>query len=187
MSQRAGGAAAMEPAEGTIEPRKATLHSHLSWWSAIVLAAWFGIVGGYLDLGMILLKKDVGHAAAFYQQGRNFRWAVPVAKLVILMVPGLLVAAANRRRPGLISLRSRSLRFRNARDLGATPVGAPLYGVATLVLAAGRSSRGQPRGRGPSFGFQKIRAVQPGSCSWSWWARPPSSLCAATRSPKSAR
>jgi arylsulfatase A-like enzyme len=136
MSLRAGGVVAIKPDAGTIEPRKPTLLSPVSWRSAIVLAAWFGLVGGYIDLGMIVLKKDVGHAAPFYQQGRNFRWTVPVANLVIMMVPGLLVAGANRLRPGLISLRSAAFVFATLALWGPL-LRAPLYGVATLVLAAG--------------------------------------------------
>ncbi len=77
----------------------------LSWIAALVLAAWFGLVGGYLDLGMIFLKRDLFHASLYYQQGRHFRWAVPLANLAILMIPGLLVAGMNRLRPGRISCR----------------------------------------------------------------------------------
>jgi len=126
----------MEPAAGTIEPRAATLPSPFSWWSALVLAAWFGLVGGYIDLGMIFLKKDLAHAALFYFQGRNFRWVVPVANLVIMMVPGLLVAGVNRLRPGLVSLRSTAFLFATLAIWGPL-LRAPLYWAASLVFAAG--------------------------------------------------
>jgi hypothetical protein len=43
MSLRAGGVVAIKPDAGTIEPRKRTLLSPVSWRSAIVLAAWFGL------------------------------------------------------------------------------------------------------------------------------------------------
>ncbi len=126
----------MESAGGTIEHREATPQSPLSWSSALVLAAWFGLVGAYLDLGMVFLKKDLAHAALFYQQGRNFRWVVPVANLVNLMVPGLLVAGVNRLRPGLVSLRSAAFLFTTLAIWGPL-LRSPLFGAASLVLAAG--------------------------------------------------
>src|SRR3954447_13840204 len=96
----------MEPAPGTQAQPGTTCPSFLSPRSALVLAAWFGLVGGYLDLGMIVLKRDVFHATLYYEQGRHFRWVVPVATLAVMMVPGLLVAGANRLRPGLVSPRA---------------------------------------------------------------------------------
>jgi arylsulfatase A-like enzyme len=104
--------------------------------SLLMLAAWFGLVGGYFDLGMIFLKKDLAHAALFYQQGRNFRWVVPVANLIVMMVPGLLVAVLTRLRPGLVSLRSASFIFATLAIWGPL-LRSPLYGVACLVFAAG--------------------------------------------------
>ena len=59
--------------------------------SALILAAWFGVVGGYIDVGMIHLKRDLFHSSLYYEQGKHFRWAVPVASLSLLMVPGLVV------------------------------------------------------------------------------------------------
>ncbi len=136
MSQRDGGAASVGPAAGAIEPREAPLQPPLSWWSVLVLAAWFGLVGGYIDLGMIFLKTDLAQASSYYQQGRNFRWVVPVANLVIMMVPGLLVAGVNRLRPGLVSLRSAAFLFATLAIWGPL-MRAPLYRSASLVLAAG--------------------------------------------------
>jgi arylsulfatase A-like enzyme len=126
----------MEPAAGTIEHRETTLQSPLSWWSALVLAAWFGLVGGYIDLGMIVLKTDLAHAALYHFQGRNFLWVVPVANLVIMMVTGLLVAGVNRLRPGLVSLRSAAFLFATL-VIWEPLLRAPLYLAASLVFAAG--------------------------------------------------
>src|SRR5271166_4229262 len=127
---------AMETDAAIIEPREATLRPPFPWWSALVLSAWFGLVGGYFDLAMIFVKTDLAHASLFYQQGRNFRWVVPVANLVIMMVPGLVVAGVARLRPGLVSLRSTAFLFATLAIWGPL-LRAPLYGVATLVLAAG--------------------------------------------------
>ena len=61
---------------------------------------------------------------------------MPVANLAIMMVPGLLVAGVNRLRPGLVSLRSAAFVFATLAIWGPL-LRAPLYGAATLVLAAG--------------------------------------------------
>ena len=68
-------------------------------------------MAGYLDLGGIILNKDVLHASVYYKQGRFFPWAVPLANLAILMVPGVLVAGLNRLRPGLVSVRAAAWLF----------------------------------------------------------------------------
>src|SRR3954451_23256077 len=77
----------------------------LSSGSALLLSAWFGLIGGYLDLGMIFLKRDVFHATLYYEQGRHFRWIMPVASLAVMLIPGVAVAVLNRVRPGLIRFR----------------------------------------------------------------------------------
>src|SRR4051794_36489426 len=63
-----GGAVAMDAAAGTIEPPGTRPQSSRSWGSVLVLAAWFGLVGGSLDLGMIFLKRDLFHATLYYEQ-----------------------------------------------------------------------------------------------------------------------
>ena len=104
--------------------------------SALILAAWFGVVGGYIDVGMIHLKRDVFHSSLYYEQGKHFRWAVPVASLSLLMVPGLVVALINRAWPGMVSARSAAWLFATLALWGPL-LRAPLFGVATLLLAAG--------------------------------------------------
>ncbi|MGP0063555.1 MAG: sulfatase-like hydrolase/transferase [Isosphaeraceae bacterium] len=117
-------------------PEETSSPSPLTPAFALILAAWFGLLGGYLDLGMIYLKRDVFHATLYYEQGRHFRWVVPVANLAVLMVPGLLIAVANRLRPGLVSLRSACLVFATLAIWGPL-LRAPFYGAASLVAAVG--------------------------------------------------
>jgi hypothetical protein len=108
----------------------------LSARSTLLFAAWFGLVGGYLDLGMIFLRRDIFHASFYYEQGRHFRWTVPVAHLAVLMVVGLLLAGVNRLRPGRVSVRSTAWLFATLAFWGPL-LRAPLYGVATLLVAVG--------------------------------------------------
>ena len=153
MSRGAEEIASRRPDAGTVETRETMPRLTLSWSYALVLAAWFGLVGGYLDLGMVFLKKDLAHASLFYQQGRNFRWVVPLANLVIMMVPGLLVAGVSRFRPGLVSLRAAAFLFATLAIWGPL-LRSPFYGAASLVVAVGAArmiSRGVA-GRPSSFG-----------------------------------
>jgi arylsulfatase A-like enzyme len=126
----------LEPAPATHAHLETACEAFLSPRSALVLAAWFGLVGGYLDLGLIFVKRDMFHASLYYEQGRNFRWVVPVANLAVMMIPGLLVAGVNRIRPGLVSLRSAVWLFATLAIWGPL-LRAPLYGVASLLIAGG--------------------------------------------------
>jgi arylsulfatase A-like enzyme len=118
------------------ETPEPTPRSSLSSGAALGLAAWFGLVGGYLDLGMIVLKRDGLHASLYYEQGRHFLWTVPVANLAVLMVLGLLVAGVNRLRPGRVSLRAAAFLFATLAIWGPL-LRAPLYGMASLLVAFG--------------------------------------------------
>jgi arylsulfatase A-like enzyme len=106
----------------------------LSPRSALLLAAWIGYMGGYIDLiAMILRRKIFGY---YYLQGRDFYWTVPLAGLVLVMVVGILVGLANRLRPGLVSHRAAAWLFLTAALWGVL-FRLPLHGVAGLLLAAG--------------------------------------------------
>jgi arylsulfatase A-like enzyme len=123
-------------AAGPFQERDAANAPSFAPRAALVLAAWFGLVAGYLDLGMIFLKRDLLHAMLYYEQGRHFRWGVPLASLAIMMVPGLLVAVLNGIRPGLLSRRNAAWALATLTIWGPL-LRAPLYGAATLILAAG--------------------------------------------------
>jgi arylsulfatase A-like enzyme len=92
---------------------------------------------------MIFLKRDLIHASHYYEQGRNFRWVVLVANLVVMMVPGLIVAAVSRLRAGMISPRTAAWLFATLAIWGPL-LRAPLSGIATLILAVG-AARGVSR------------------------------------------
>ena len=79
---------------------------------------------------------DVLHTTEFYKQGRFFLWAVPVANLAILMVPGLLVAALNGMRAGLFPVRATAWIF-STLALWAFLLNMPVAGWAGLLFAAG--------------------------------------------------
>ena len=145
----------MESAEDRFEPGETLPRATVSPGSALLLSAWFGLVGGYLDLGMIFLKRDVFHAVLYYEQGKNFRWAVPVANLVVMMVPGLLIAAVEPAAAGADLAAIGLPGIRHARDLGTAPEGAVLRGGD---LDRGRRGRphDQPRLARHDRGFRRF-------------------------------
>ena len=102
--------------------------------SAVWLAAWFGLVGGYVDLILMILRRKI--FGYYYLQGREFYWTVPLAGLALVMVPGLLTALVNRLRPGCVSHRAAAWLFMTVALWGAL-LRLPLQGGASLLLAAG--------------------------------------------------
>jgi arylsulfatase A-like enzyme len=110
--------------------------STLSPRSAVLIAACFGLIGGYIDLGGIVFQKEILNGVLYFYQGRHFPWTVPAAILMLLMVPGVLVAAANWLRPGLVSLPAAAWLFATL-ALWCPLLRMPLDGTASLVLAAG--------------------------------------------------
>jgi arylsulfatase A-like enzyme len=120
-----GRAIAAKPSAAPLTPR-----------GALLLAAWFGLAFGYLDLVGYILRKDVLHASVYYQQARFFFWAVPLVNLAILMVPGLVIAGLSRLRSRVVSLRVAAWIFATVGLWGAL-LNLPLAGAASLLLAAG--------------------------------------------------
>ena len=128
----------MQPVLDNSVPKELTPSqtTSLSTGTALILAGWFGLVGGYLDLGMIFLKRDLFHVTLYYELGRHFCWMVPVAHLAVMLVLGLWIAGVNWLRKGLISLRSAFLVYATLATWG--PLWrAPLYSLATLFAAVG--------------------------------------------------
>ena len=67
---------------------------------------------------------------------RDFPWTVPVGHLVLMVVPGVVVAGVNRFWPALLSLRVGSWLFATLAIWSAL-LRMPLYGACNLLLAAG--------------------------------------------------
>jgi arylsulfatase A-like enzyme len=110
--------------------------TRLSPQVALGLAVGLGLIGGYLDLGGLLLKTDVARAALYHHLGRFYPWAVPVADGTLVLVPGLVLAAVCWLRPGAISPRVGAwLLATVALWLGLLRM--PFHPAASLVLAAG--------------------------------------------------
>src|ERR1700690_3415236 len=100
----------------------------LSPMAAMLLAIWFGVCGGYLDLGLIVFKKFCLNHEGSFRVARDFPWTVPVSHAVLLVTLGSVVAAVNRLRPTLISLNATSWLFATLAIWSAL-LRLPMYGA----------------------------------------------------------
>jgi arylsulfatase A-like enzyme len=110
----------------------------LSPKAAVLLAISLGLCGGYLDLLLMLVQSLWWTDDVPKRLGRDFPWTVPVGLALLMLVPGVMVAAVNRLRPGLVSLRAGSWLFATL-AIWAALLRMPLYGACSLILAAGVS------------------------------------------------
>ena len=126
----------MEPTPPEPAARRPPGRIPLSPTAAVLLAISFGLCGGYLDLGVIVFKRYCWNPEGSFRSARDFPWSVPVGHAVLLAIPGVVVAAVNRLRPRLVSLTSASWLFATL-AIWAALLRMPLYGVCSLLLAAG--------------------------------------------------
>jgi hypothetical protein len=108
----------------------------LSTPDTLLLAAWFGLVAGILELCGLILTKHVFHTTEFYKQGKFFWWGVPLSNLAILLVPGIVAAGFNGFRLGPVPLRVATWMLATL-ALWAFLLNMPIAGWAGLLLAAG--------------------------------------------------
>jgi arylsulfatase A-like enzyme len=104
--------------------------------AAVLLAISFGLCAGYLDLFLMLFKKLYWKDEWILRIGRDFPWTVPVAHAVLLLFAGMVIGAASRLRPRLVSMRAGSWLFATLAIWSAL-LRLPLYGACSLMLAAG--------------------------------------------------
>jgi arylsulfatase A-like enzyme len=110
--------------------------SRLSLLTAVLLSVSCGLAGGYLDLLFIVFKKFFWNGLKNYANAADFPWSVPVGHAVLLVVPGVLLGLLSQLRPRPMSLRAASWLFATL-AIWAALLRMPLYGIASLLLAAG--------------------------------------------------
>lgn len=122
---RSSSAGPADPAKRNVPVRATT---------ALALAIALGLSGGYLDLILISLKKYLWDEQGHFHNARDFPWSVPLVHVLLLLVPGLILALLTR-------LRGRLLTLHQAASILATLaiwsalLRMPLYGAASFVLA----------------------------------------------------
>ena len=108
----------------------------LSPTAAVLLAVSFGLCGGYLDLGLIAFKRLCLNPEGSFRSPRDFPWTVPASHAILLIIPGVAVAAVNRLRPRALSPGVASWLFATLAIWSAL-LRIPIYGACSLLLAAG--------------------------------------------------
>jgi arylsulfatase A-like enzyme len=106
--------------------------------SVLIVAAWFGLIAGYLDLGMVHVRKDFMRATLYYEQNRHFHWTIPLANLILMLLIGLLLAGIGRLGRGIVSCGTATWVCATLAIWGPL-LRTPLYGWASLILALGIS------------------------------------------------
>ena len=85
---------------------------------------------------MMIFRKLYWSDLRYFGSGRDFVWSIPVVHVVLLLIPGVLLAAISRIRTRLVSLAVGSWLLATL-AIWAALLRAPLYGASTLLLAAG--------------------------------------------------
>jgi arylsulfatase A-like enzyme len=57
----------------------------------LVVAVWIGLTAGFIDLGLMITKKRLIDGD-FYRLGENFGWIIPTGVLILVLVPGMVLA-----------------------------------------------------------------------------------------------
>jgi arylsulfatase A-like enzyme len=104
--------------------------------TAILLPISCGLAGGYLDLVIIVFKKYSWNGLKNYANAHDFPWSVPVGHVVLLVIPGVLLVLISGLRPRPLPLRAASWLFATL-AIWAALLRLPLYGICSLLLAAG--------------------------------------------------
>ena len=123
------------PDAGRGRPRLASL------W---ILSAWCGLVAGLVEVGTIVLRKQVFDPDHLYKISRHFVWLIPLSNLCVFSTLG----ARLRRRRDLAATRSLAARAARVRPRDAArPAGGlpAVYGLAWAVVALGVAARLVPR------------------------------------------
>ena len=101
----------------------------------LLVAIWIGLTAGFLDLGLMILKKRLT-GDAFYRLGDHFRWIIPAGVGVLVLLPGTALAliACLRRGAVRLGLAVGLLSFVGFLDLTAR---LPLELWASLLFSGG--------------------------------------------------
>ena len=108
----------------------------LSRKATALLVISIGLCGGYLDFLAMAFVKHFRDEEGYFRTGKDFLWTVPVGHVLLLIFPALLLAVVGRRRRRVPSLGTGSWLFATF-AIWAVLLRLPLYGVASLLLAAG--------------------------------------------------
>jgi arylsulfatase A-like enzyme len=122
--------------------REAAMESHPARVRAaalLVLAAWIGLIAGFLDLGLLVVNRRL-IKGDFYRLGGDFTWIIPAGVTVLVLVPALVLVmiARMRGRPVRLGVAVGLLSFVGFFDMSAR---LPLDLWASLLLSGGLAAQ----------------------------------------------
>ena len=133
--------------------------NRLGFISLLLLSAWCGLVAGLLEVGTIVLRKQVFDPDHLYKMSRHFVWLIPLSNLCVFLALGLFGC-------GVILVWPSRGRWLFARGLCAIAllpsilVAFPrIYSLAWLVVALGLAARLVPLFERRSRGFRRFVLV----------------------------
>jgi arylsulfatase A-like enzyme len=109
----------------------------LSPMGTLVLAIALGLCGGYLDLVIMVFMKYCWNDLRYVWSGRDFPWSVPVAHALLMVIAGAILVLINWLRGRRRSRLPVVAWLFTTLALWMALLRLPLYGVCTLLLAAG--------------------------------------------------
>jgi arylsulfatase A-like enzyme len=126
------------------------------WLSFLILLAWCGLVSGLLEVGAIVLRKQLLDFNRLYWMTRHFVWIIPLINLFVFLFLGLtLLVVVWSRWP-----RDRWLAVRALCVLTVLPpiwaVSNRIIGPAGFVIALGVAARLVPPLERRAAGFQRL-------------------------------
>ncbi len=126
----------METAPLNVDTANSPERIPLSWASAVLLAGSLGLCAGYFELLLMVLMQHFWDDEGYVRTGRDFLWTVPLGDAILLVIAAALLFIAFRIRRRSLSVNLGSKLFASL-AIWAVLLRLPLYGVATLLLAAG--------------------------------------------------
>ncbi|WP_435006103.1 sulfatase-like hydrolase/transferase [Tundrisphaera lichenicola] len=115
------------------------VHSRPGPLQILLWTAWFGLVSGFLELGVFLLKCHILDPRN-YNTSRHLPWMYPLAGVMVLGGPGLVLSIIARARPQLLSTTMVVIPLAFLAYLGLLFRG-PIYTAVCLILAIGLAIR----------------------------------------------
>ncbi len=127
--------------------------------SLLLLSAWCGLVAGLLEVGTIVVRKQVFDSDHIYRMSRHFVWLIPLTNLCIFVALGFLGC-------GVILLWPSRGRWLVTRGLGAMTLlpcifvaGPRIYSLASSVVALGLAVHLVPLFERDSRRFRRLAVI----------------------------
>ncbi len=133
--------AVFQKAEPVVSSTPDLARERLGFSSLLLVSAWCGLVAGLLEVGTIVVRKQVFDSDHLYRMSRHFVWLIPLTNLCIFVALGFLGC-------GVILLWPSRGRWLVTRGLGAVALlpsilvaFSRIYSLAWLVVAVGLAAQ----------------------------------------------